>query len=104
TFDQELPAARLESAGPATREMSAFNLQIPLPEDGSAAVKTWSVPPLSTAACSATRFSHRKADGPFEPHSAVQAAIVATCHFMRVYFQVTNLCAGFAPANSALTP
>src|SRR2546430_10296875 len=82
--------------------MSAFNLRIPLPEDGSAAVKTWSVPPLNTIAFFPTGFSPHTVHGLFERHSTVQEAITATCHFMHDYFQVTNLCAGFVPASLAL--
>src|SRR5947207_1801419 len=94
---------RKESSAPAPREMSAFNLRIPLPEDGSAAVKTWSVPPLNTIAFFPTGFSPHTVHGLFERHSTVQEAITATCHFMHDYFQVTNLCAGFVPASLALT-
>ncbi len=103
TFDRRLPAAHWGSAGSATRKVSAFYLRIPLPEDGSAVARTWSAPPPNTAGFSAIRFLPRPAHGLFERRSAAQAAIAATCHFMRGSFQAMNWFAGFVPVSSAPT-
>src|SRR6266478_9549951 len=103
-FDRKSPAAHSESAGPATPEVSAFSLRLPLLEDGSEEARTWSALLPNTVAFSATRFSLRQAHGLFERHSAARAAIAATCLFMRGSSQAMNSCVDFVPVSSAPTP
>ncbi len=85
-----------------TQATSDSHSQVLSPEVSWAAAKICFVPPASTAAFCAIRFSREAMPGPFERHSAAPAVIAARCPSFLAFSPATKSFEDFAPESSVL--